>query len=189
MKHFLTSLALGAMILAPMAASAQGTVTVTDGDLIKASGATVYYLYNGKRLIFPTDKTYFSWYKDFSTVKTISDAQLTSYPLLANVTYKPGVRLVKITTDPKTYAVDAGGTLRWVQNEAVAKLMFGNDWAKQIDDLPDPFFINYKIGQPIVSPTDFNPNTSRDAATAIWKDKGYAAPGSQNPAPSGSGLY
>jgi hypothetical protein len=176
------------MILAPATANA-ATVTVTDGDLIKASGPTVYYLYNGKRLIFPTEKTYKSWYADYSTVKTISDAQLTTYPLLANVTYRPGTRLLKITTDPKTYAVSAAGTLRWVQNEAVARLMYGNDWAKQIDDLPDPFFINYKIGNPIISPTDYNPVTERDAATAIWKDKGYAAPGSQNPPASGGGLY
>jgi hypothetical protein len=189
MKHLLTSLALGAMIIAPMAVNAATVTTVTDGDLIKASGATVYYLYNGKRLIFPTDKTYFSWYKDFSTVKTISDAQLTTYPLLANVTYKPGTRLVKITTDPKTYAIGAGGTLRWVQNEAVARIMFGDNWAKQIDDLPDPFFINYKIGAPIASPSDYNPVTEKETASAIWKDKGYAAPGSENPAPAGSGMY
>lgn len=176
MKKFLTTLILSASLIAPATARA-ATVTVSDGDLIKGSIDTVYYLYNGSRYVFPTEKTYKSWYADFSTVKTVPDSQLQTYPLgRQNVTYRPGMQLLKITTDPKVYAVSKGGKLRWVQNEAVAKLLFGNDWAKQVHDLPDPFFINYTIGNPIISPSDYSPQAEKDSATTIWQDKSFAAP-------------
>jgi hypothetical protein len=176
MKKLLSTLALVASIAAPVATNAQTTVAVKTGDLIKGSLSTVYYLYDGQRLVFPTEKTYKTWYTDYKTVKTIPDSQLMTYTLKANVTYRPGKRLVKITTDPKVYAIASGGMLRPIASEAVAKLVFGNDWSKQIDDIPDAFFINYKIGEPIDSNDDFNPTTEADKASSIWKDKGYATP-------------
>lgn len=174
MKHLISSLALVGVALMPAAALAQ--TTVQSGDLIKGSGSAVYYLYDGQRLVFTTEKAYKTWYADYSTVKKISDAQLMTYPLKANVTYKPGVRLVKITTDPKVYAVGAGGTLRAIASEAVAKLIFGDNWNKQIDDIPDAFFVNYKMGEPIDSNDDFIPQNEINKASSIWYDKGYASP-------------
>ena len=70
-----------------------------------------------KRYVFPNEATYKSWYSDFSGVVTISADELASYPLAANVVVRPGTKLVKITTDPKVYAVEANGVLRWVQTE------------------------------------------------------------------------
>ncbi|MDO8584020.1 MAG: hypothetical protein Q7R83_02465 [bacterium] len=146
---------------------------ISSGDLIKASGPTVYYYgEDGKRYVFPTEKTYFSWYTDFSAVKTVSDSELASYPLGGNVTYRPGTRLVKITTDPKVYAVDKKGTLRWMENETIAKTLYGADWAKKVDDLPDAFFINYVIGAAVVTTADFIPVTATNDATSINADKG-----------------
>jgi hypothetical protein len=176
MKRFLSSVALVAATLMPVATSAQATVSVKSGNLIKGSGSAVYYLYDGQRLVFPTEKTYKTWYADYSSVKKISDAQLMTYPLKANVTYKPGVRLVKITTDPRVYAVDSHGKLRAISTEVVAKLVFGNDWAKQVDDIPDAFFVNYEVGEPIDSNDDFNAKNVTAAAETIWQDKNYAAP-------------
>jgi len=41
-------------------------------SLIKGTGSAVYYLSsNGKRYVFPTEKTYFTWYSDFANVQTI----------------------------------------------------------------------------------------------------------------------
>lgn len=176
MKKFLSSIAVIATLVTPVASFAQTTVSVKSGDLIKGSLSTVYYLYDGMRLVFPNEKAFKTWYPDYKAVKTISDAQLMTYGLKANVTYKPGVRLVKITTDPKVYAIGSGGTLRPISTEAVAKLVFGDDWAKQIDDIPDAYFINYKIGEPIDSNDDFVPATEAANATSIWKDKAYATP-------------
>ena len=181
MKKLLTTLAIAATLLAPVATRA-ANVPLSDGDLIKGTQTdTVYYFFSGSRYVFPTEKTYKSWYgNDFSTVKTISMEQLVMYPLgRQNITYRPGVNLLKITTDPKTYAIGKGGKLRWVQNEAVAKLLFGNDWATQVHDLPDPFFINYTIGDPIISPSDYNQQAEKDGSPTIWQEKSWATPSGQ----------
>lgn len=143
------------------------------GDLIKASQPAVYYFgTNGKRYVFPTEKTYFSWYSNFNNVKTITDAELATLQIGGNVTYRPGVRLVKVTTDPKVYAVDARGTLRHVTTETIAIALYGSNWNKMVDDVPDAFFTNYTIGTPIVSSSDFSPTTVTQTAQTIDVDKG-----------------
>jgi hypothetical protein len=57
--------------------------------------------------------------------------------------------MVKIQTDPKVYAIVRGGLLRWIPTEAKAKELYGANWNKQIDYIPDAFFVDYKIGAPI----------------------------------------
>jgi len=138
MKYLLVTI-IGSLLLGLPAHAA--------GYLVKGTNTkTVYYLsQDGKRYVFPNDKTYFSWYSDFSSITTIADETLSTWPLAGNVTYKPG-KLVKITTDPKVYIVDLDGSLAWVPSEEVAIAIHGNDWAKQVDDIPDAFFINYKQG-------------------------------------------
>lgn len=127
---------------------------VAAGSLIKASGPAVYYLAaDGKRYTFPNDKIYRSWYSDFSGVQTISDAELASYMIGGNVKYRAGTRLVKITTDPRVYAVEPNGTLRHISDEATAVALYGSNWAQMVDDLPDAFFAppNYNIGSALTS--------------------------------------
>jgi hypothetical protein len=142
--------AVGAGALAfPVTAQA---ATLAAGDLIKASGPAVYY-YNtdGKRYVFPNEKTYFSWFNDFSSVVTITDAELAAIQIGGNVTVRPGTKLVKITTDPKTYAVTECGTLHWIESEAIALALYGDAWATRVIDVPDSFFTNYSIGSSISS--------------------------------------
>ena len=99
--------------------------------------------------MFVNDKAYFSWYPDFSAVQTVNAATMANIPIGGNITYRPGSRMMKIQSDPKVYVVARGGILRWVSTEAKAKDLFGNDWNKMIDDIPDSFFVNYKIGSSI----------------------------------------
>lgn len=133
------------VVVAPQASAASA------GDLIKMDGlSSVYYLgADGKRYVFPNESTYFSWYSDFSSVVTISQSELESYPLGANVTVRPGTKLVKITTNPKVYAVTPGGNLLWIPSEEVALALYGANWAQRVIDVPDAFFTNYKesVGQ------------------------------------------
>lgn len=144
-----------------------GHANVAD-SLIKASGPSVYYVgQDQKRYAFPTEATYKTWYEDFSTVQTVSDQTLATYPLVGNVTYRPGTRLIKITTDPKVYAVARRGVLRWIQTETLARALYGDTWAQQIDDISDSFFINYRVGTPIASISDFNRAEERSAAFSI----------------------
>ncbi|MBF8280832.1 MAG: hypothetical protein HW383_605 [Candidatus Magasanikbacteria bacterium] len=139
-----------AALVAPL--TANGAVTLVDGDLVKPDTlATVYYYKGGKRYIFPNQKTYSTWYSSFSGVKTVPLSEIQNYGLAGNATYRPGTRLVKITTDPKVYAVEPGGTLRWVKTEDIAKALWGTDWAKKVDDVSDAFFTNYKAGSDLAS--------------------------------------
>lgn len=120
------------------------------GSLIKGSRPSVYFCgKDGKRYVFPNERIFFTWYNNFSTVKTLADTVLAEIALGGNVTYKPGIRMIKIQTDPKTYAVARNGLLRWVKTEEAARRIYGDDWNKKIDDVPDAFFFNYKIGDPI----------------------------------------
>lgn len=166
----------------------------TSGDLIKikctgANASTcvaVYYLgADGKRYVFPNEKTYKTWYSDFSSVKEISQTEMESYPIGGNATYKPGLKMVKITTDPKVYAVAKNGTLRHVKTEAIAVELYGATWNKQIDDVPDYFFVNYTVGTEVAAASDYNKTTETANATSINTDRNLTGGG---PIPGGSTL-
>lgn len=152
------------------------------GSLVKGPlDAVYYYAVNGKRYVFPTEKTYLSWYADFSGVTTVSADELAALTVGGNATYRPGVRLVKINTDPKVYAVSAHGVLRWVQTEQLAQTLYGADWNQKIDDVPETYFVNYMIGSPIANSADYSPSGETAAATDIGTDKQLVAPA---PAPT-----
>ncbi len=144
-----------------LCASAPASAATGPGDLIKlqddgnldtAADSAVYYAgTDGKRYAFPNAQAYFTWYADFSRVKIVSASEMASYQLGGNITYRPGTRLVKITSDPHVYAVEPSGMLRWVQTESVATALYGPDWNKRIDDISDAFFTNYAIGEPLAA--------------------------------------
>ncbi len=134
----------------PNAPEGQATYCLS-GSLVKSpTSPAVYYCgADGKRYVFPNSAVYFSWYTNFDDVLTITADDLAKIPLGGNVTYKPGTRMVKIQSDPKTYAVARGGILRWVTSEAVAIALYGPNWNQYIDDINVAFFLNYTIGDPI----------------------------------------
>ncbi len=168
-----TLLATLAMTFAPLASHAAIYTAFSAGDLIKGSGQTVYYFASdGSRYVFPNSKTYFTWYPDFTTVKQIPDGMLGQIPLArSNVTYRPGVKMVKITTDPKVYVVDKGGILRHVGSEQLAQTLYGLSWKSLIEDVPDAFFVNYKVGTDIQTASDFHPSDVTTLTTTIAQDK------------------
>ena len=119
---------------------------------------TVYYVdISGKRHAFPNDKVYFTWYSNFDGIQTVSPSLLATLPLSSNITYKPGVRMVKFATDSKVYAVSKGGILRWVVSEAIAAALYGSFWNTMIDDIADAFHGDYGFGADIDSAGDYNP--------------------------------
>ncbi len=156
MTQTLRSVAIGFVALAAIVGvsaaaaysqKAQAATTVASGDLIRGETfSAVYYMgADGFRYVFPNDKTYFTWYSDFDDVKWITDTELGRIQIGGNVTYKPGVKMIKINTDPKVYTVWDNGTLYWVDSEALATTMYGSTWNKQIDDVADAFFSNYTL--------------------------------------------
>lgn len=144
--------------------------------LVKASSSAVYYYAaDNNRYVFPNAKTYNSWFTDFSGVVTISDEELAQIPLKGNVTYRPGIRMVKIQTNPKVYAVEQGGKLRWIETEALAEELYGQDWYQKIDDVPDAFFVNYQEGEPVATSADYLADDIASQTKTINKDKGIQA--------------
>jgi plastocyanin len=169
--------AAGAVALqVPEGASAAVSLPST-GTRIKGTtfSAVYYYAINGKRYVFPDEKTYRTWYPNFSGVITISDAALAAIPIGGNVTYRPGVRMVKIQSAPKTYVVAKGGTLRWVTEEAIAAAYYSSEWATKVDDVPDAFFANYVEGTAVDEVDDYSPSAASASATSIDADKGIKA--------------
>ena len=145
-------------------------------DLIKGPGDAVYYYAPSlTRYVFPTYATYATWYDDFSGIKTLSAEELSSIPIGGSVTFKPGTRLVKVTTDPKVYAVDSHGVLRWIVSETVAKALYGEQWNTMVSDVPDAFFTNYTIGNPIQKAEDFDAVQEQISTATIAQDKGLEA--------------
>jgi len=171
---------MAAVLVAPLKASAAGCVS---GSLIKGSLPAVYYCgADGKRYVFTNDKNYFTWYPNFSGVQIVSDNDLAGIQIGGNVTYRPGVRMVKIQSDPKTYAIAHGGSLRWVQTEALASCLWGSNWNTQIDDISDAFFVNYQVGFAITSCADYNRTGEMQNSETINEDKELTAP-QPNPPP------
>jgi len=143
---------------------------VLPGDVVKAEdSSTVYYVGDdNKRHVFPNAKIYKSWYSDYSSVKKISQEELQDIPFsTVNVTYKPGAKLIKLTTDPRVYAVGNGGTLHWVQSEELAESIYGDEWAKQVEDLPDQFFASYETGDAIDEEQDYDKEELEESAPEI----------------------
>jgi len=139
-------------------------VVVLPGDLIKLlceadnlvndSCTTVYYVgENFTRYVFPNVKTYMSLYDDYSKVKIVTLAQLMTYKLAGNMTYKPGA-LVKLMTNPAVYVVTAPNILRKITSEAQARQLYGDNWASLVEDIPDAFWVNYVVGQDMTIPVN-----------------------------------
>jgi len=175
--HAKTSLFVAAALFAALAlAPGAGAATFDQRDILikgPGSGSAVYFLAtNSQRYVFPDEKTFLSWFTGFGDVKTVTLADLMAFPLGGNVTYRPGIRMVKITTDPKVYAVERGGVLRWVTTESLARQLYGSDWNTKIVDVPDPLFVNYTLGSPITSAGDYDPEAAANLSQSIAMDKG-----------------
>ncbi len=139
-----------------------------DGNPNTQMDSAVYYVgSDGMRHAFPNSKVYSTWYYDFSGVRVVSPSDLAAIPLGANVTYKPGERMVKFITDPKVYVVDKGGLLHWVKTEALAQSFYGSTWNKMIDDVSDAFYANYKFGSDINTASDYNPQNAEASESYI----------------------
>lgn len=145
-------------LIAPSQANAASA-----GDLIKGSLSTVYYYgYDGMRYTFPDELTYKSWFPtstgaaDFSDVTTIGDSTLADIELAGNAVLRPGSYFVKITSDPKVYAVSTNGSIHWIESEEVALDLAGSNWASSVRDVPDAFFVDYTVGASLMDATAFD---------------------------------
>lgn len=147
MKRLLSTLGLFvACFLTTQTASA---LSIDPGRLIRSpENPAVYYAAGDLRYAFPNERIFRSWGVSFDVVQTVSASRLAEWRLAGVIVYRPG-RLIKIDTDPKVYLVTDNGVLRWVETEAVARALFGDSWARQVEDIPDAFFTSYSFGPSI----------------------------------------
>jgi V8-like Glu-specific endopeptidase len=104
---------------------------------------------NEQRWVFPNEATFFSWFPDFKVVYNVSLDTISPFRIVRNVTLKPGT-LVKSQTNPRVFVVvDTFGTMRWIPSEAKAIQIWGANWAHLVHDIPDEFYTNYTVGQPL----------------------------------------
>jgi hypothetical protein len=160
-------LAKNALVLAVAAATILATAGLTAfvpaqasaaefGDLIMGETLSTVYYYgsDGQRYSFPNEKTYFSWYSDFDGVVSITDEELADITLAGNIVARPGSRWVKIESDEKVYAVSTDGSIHWIEDEATAVGLAGDDWNTFIDDVPDVFFVDYTVGDSLTDASE-----------------------------------
>lgn len=123
------------------------------GDLITAPNlGTIYYLNNEKkRITFPDEQTFLSWYDNYDAVKTISRDVLESYSLAGrNATIRPGTYLITIQSSPQVWMIGHPNVLYWLtEGESQVAAMFGEGWADRLVDLPEYYFDNYFTGADI----------------------------------------
>lgn len=129
--------------------------------------AVYFYTQDGKRHAFPNEKIYFSWFKDYADVKEVSQTFMSSLSLGKNVTYHPGLKLVKFQSVPIVYAVEAKGVLRAISTEEIAAALYRTDWNKKVDDISDAFFSNYTFGAKIESVADFSVTTVINSVSGL----------------------
>lgn len=137
----------GVALLAMLGALPNVSLAAGANDLVKCEDfAAVYFIGDdGKRYSFPNEKIFFTWHPDFDEVKQISCDDLATLPLGGVVKYRAGVRLIKIPSVPKVYAVEPDGALRPIKDEGQAKELYGEGWSQFVDDLPESFFPRYSV--------------------------------------------
>ncbi len=133
--------------------------------------AVYYYGRDGKRHAFPHERVFFTWYSDFSTLVEVNSNIISSIPLGANVTYRPGIRMLKFRTVPQVFVVTRGGILRWIATEELATAFYGPNWNQNVHDLPDSYYSNYQFGADIRNTSDFSP--SREIAETSSIDQNW----------------
>ncbi len=161
------------------------TGALAAGNLFKSTdlAAVYYYGRDGKRYAFPDEKIYKSWYADFSGVKTVLRAEVLTVPLGGSVRPRPGAKLVQfvslaadersfVVSDPKVYALERGGTLRWIKTAEVARTLYGALWEQEIVPVLETFFGLYRSGYDINAASNYSPGSAGLAATSIDRDLG-----------------
>lgn len=177
-----------AMLAIAMPVPARGAVS-----LVKSAGSsTVYYLDgSGVRHAFPNELTFRSWYPDSVGVSTLSDAYLATLPLGRNVTLRPGRWLAKVPSAPAVYVVEAGGVLREIASEEIARVIYGATWSQRVVDVPEVFFNDYTLGERLERDYELPDDTLlsvRGQSTYYWKSNRILQPFASVAALAANGL-
>lgn len=154
MKKIFLSLFVLSLFITPADVSA--TANYSPGSLIKLKGvrgAAVYQIgSDGHKYIFPDQRTFNTWYDDFSDVVEVEQDDLDQYEDGGTVTFQPGTRLITHRNTARVYAVGEDGQLYHVPDEATALRLYGQNWGELVSDIdPGVFAIAYRIAHQTLS--------------------------------------
>jgi hypothetical protein len=124
------------------------------GQLVRSQTvSTVYYVgVDGRRYVFPNETTYFTWYPNFNGVQFLPDATIAAMPIGPLVPLRPGIKLMKYPSVPKVFAVEPGGQLRWIPDEATLTRLGYR--LNQVVDMNEAFVAGYHEGPSLTGPAD-----------------------------------
>ena len=141
----------------------------SDGDPSTQYDTAVYAIDDqGKRRPFSGESTYFSWFEDFDEVVELSPSAMAAYSLGATMPMHHGTWLVKIQSVNDVYAVERGGVLRRIPDEATAELFYGADWADRVRDISPTDWPRYTLGDDLSSSAHPDEFVVRDDNLVVW---------------------
>ena len=146
---------------------------IRPGDVITSEGLpNSYYVgLDNKRYVFTTAEAYNTWYPKASPVKLLERKKLESVPLGGNATYRPGMRVITLDTDTSYYVVAHGGVLRKV-SESLLRTYYGSAWRERLDNLPEYYRADYRLGEPVYRVHDYSPVEEYRRSPTMSTDKG-----------------
>jgi hypothetical protein len=121
-----------------------------DKTLIKSSNSpVVYFFQDDTRRPFLDEELFRLWYKDFSSVITLSPEELARIPIGRPVLPPPGT-WIKIPSVPKVYEVQEDGkTIRWIRTENAARRIRGAKWNRDIRTVDVTLYSEFTEGATI----------------------------------------
>lgn len=165
-----TAWSMGLSLLVPAIAVAADCPTLEAGDLFKVANNSAVYLVNAdmKRMYFPHQEVYKSWYEDFSGVVVIPNTCVDNYPSGGGVNFRAGSRLIKTVISPNVFAVGPKNMKHKLSDPAVAAALYGANWAKLVRDLPDVFDANYGVGAALTEAKPHNGQLIKKAGGDVY---------------------
>lgn len=148
----------GTLGTSPLTGEPEEISSVTPGSFVRSPGFdTVYYVdADYRRHPLWDQQTFFTWNDSWDDVSWVTDATLPTLPLGEVLPPKPGVVLVKVQSDPRTYLAEEGDSLyrpvlREIASEEVAEGMFGTDWGDYVIDVEPTLFSHYASGEAVTT--------------------------------------
>lgn len=125
-------------------------------EAVKIAESPVVYLVDGiNRWTFTNEAAYFSWFKNWDEVKTVSPTYLTRFRDRGPAALSPGAR-IKSLSDARVYIIGRDNKLHWIVNEGVAYDVYGPSWNKGIIDVPNTTLVSFQLGGTVDDVTDWS---------------------------------
>lgn len=135
---------------------------IVKNELVKTAYSTaVYYIDSGSvRHLFSNEDVFWSWYngewKD-QNIRIVSQGVFDSYFTGANVTMRPGTKLMKFQNSNRIYAIVDDNTLNHISEEVILRL-YGDDYSSRLITMQNSFESGYLRGKDLTG--DVYPNGS-----------------------------